>query len=65
MNLGSSSTSSRGQTLKFHTPRSMQGMEAKLDEHRRVVAMFQQATEYIVQMTNILIRLYDLKIKNN
>jgi hypothetical protein len=47
----SSSTSSKGQTPRFHTPRFMQGIEAKLDEHKRVVAMFQQATKYIIQCT--------------
>jgi hypothetical protein len=40
-NLGSSHISSRGQTLRYHTPRSVQGIEAKLDEHRRIATMFQ------------------------
>jgi hypothetical protein len=39
--LGSSSTGSRGQTPRFHTPRFVQRIEAKLDEHRRVATMFQ------------------------
>ncbi len=43
MSLSSSCTSSKGQTLRFHTPRSMQGIEAKLDEHKRPTTMFQQA----------------------
>jgi hypothetical protein len=38
--LSSLSTISRGQTCRFHTPRSMQGIEAKLDEHRRTTSMF-------------------------
>ncbi len=42
----------------------MQGIEAKLDEHKKIAIMFQQATKYNVQMTNILLRLSDLKIKN-
>ncbi len=42
----------------------MQGLEANLDEHRRAVSMFQQVVEYNVQMTNILLRLSNLKIKN-
>ncbi len=62
--LGLSGTSFRGQTPKFHTPRSKQGIEAKLDEHRRVASMFQLARKYNVQMTKILLRLFDLEIKN-
>ncbi len=42
----------------------MQGMEAKLDEHKKFVIMFQQATEYNVHMTNILLRLFDMEIYN-
>jgi hypothetical protein len=38
--LGSSSTSSRGQTPRFHTPRSVQGIEVELDEHRKTIIMF-------------------------
>jgi hypothetical protein len=33
--LGSSNMGSRGQTPRFHTPRFVQGIEAKLDEHIR------------------------------
>jgi hypothetical protein len=43
-NLGSSCTSSKGQTPRFHTPRFVQGIEAKLDEHKRAASMFQQVT---------------------
>jgi hypothetical protein len=43
-NLGSSCTSSKGQTPRFHTPGFVQGIEAKLDEHKRVASMFQQVT---------------------
>jgi len=43
----------------------VQRIETKLDEHRRVTNMFQQVIEYSVQMTNILLRLSDLEIKNN
>jgi hypothetical protein len=39
--IGSLSTSSRGQTPRFHTQRFVQGIEAKLDEHIRAVIMFQ------------------------
>jgi hypothetical protein len=39
--LGSLGTSSRGQTLRFHTPGSVKGIEAKLDEHNRDTSMFQ------------------------
>jgi hypothetical protein len=39
--LGSSDTSSNKQTPKFHTPRSVQGLEVELDEHRRVASMIQ------------------------
>ncbi len=63
-NLGSSCTSSKGQTPRFHTPGFVQGIEAKLDEHKRVASMFQQVTQYNVQMTNILLKLFDLEIKN-
>jgi len=40
-NLGSSHISSKGQTLRFHTPRFVQGIVAKLDEHRIIAIMFQ------------------------
>jgi hypothetical protein len=40
ISLGSSCTSSRGQTNRFHTLEFVQGIEADLDEHRRVVTMF-------------------------
>jgi hypothetical protein len=62
--LSSSSISSRGQTPKFNTTGSVQGVEAKLDEHRRATTMFQQGTKYSVQMTNILLRLSILEFKN-
>ncbi len=42
----------------------MQGVEVELDEHKRTTTMFKQATKYSVQMTNILLRLSDLEIKN-
>jgi hypothetical protein len=35
-----------------------------MDEHKRAANMFQQATKYSTQMTNILFELSDLKIKN-
>jgi hypothetical protein len=61
--LGSSCTSSRGQTLRFNTPRSMQGLKVELDEHKKTTTMFQDAMEYNVQMTNILLRLSKSSIK--
>ncbi len=60
--LGSLNTSSKGQTPRFHTLRSVQRIEVKLDEHRRVTSMFQQAAKYNVHMTNILFRLSNLNI---
>ncbi len=39
--LGFLGISSRGQTPRFHTPKSIQGLEANLDEHRRIDTMFQ------------------------
>jgi len=42
----------------------MEGIEAKLDEHKRVANMFQHATKCNIQMINILLRLSDLEIKN-
>jgi len=62
--LGSSCTSSKGQTLRVNTPRSMQGLKVELDEHKKTTTMFQHAMEYNVQMTNILLRLSNPKIKN-
>ncbi len=53
--LDSSCTSFKGQILKFNTARSMQGVEAQLDEHRRTATMFKHVAEYNVQMTNILL----------
>ncbi len=35
-----------------------------LGEHRKTPTMFQHVEEYIVQMTNILLRLYNMEIKN-
>jgi mevalonate kinase len=64
MNLNSSFTSSKGQTPKFNTQGSMQGVEAKLDEHIRVTTMFKHATKYSVHMTNILFILFDVEINN-
>jgi hypothetical protein len=62
--LGSSSTSSKGQIPWFHTPKFSQGLEADLDKHRRTTSMFQHATKYSVQMTNIMFKLSYLEIKN-
>jgi hypothetical protein len=49
-----SNTSSRGHIPIFHTLGPLQGLETKLDEHRRATNMFQQTIEYSTQMTNIL-----------
>jgi hypothetical protein len=46
--LGSLGTSSKGQTLRFNTPRFVQGLEAKLDEHKKIAIMFQHVAEYNV-----------------
>jgi hypothetical protein len=62
--LGSLGTNSKGQTPRFHTLRFVQGIEAKLDEHKRTITMFQQVAKYNVQMTTILLRLSDMEIKN-
>jgi len=56
--------SSRGQTPRFHTLGSIQGLEIEMDEHRRTTSMFQHATKYNTHMTNILLRLFDMEIKN-
>jgi hypothetical protein len=48
----------------FHTLGSILGLEANSDEHRRVVSMFQQATKYSTQMTNIILGLSDLETRN-
>jgi hypothetical protein len=42
----------------------MQGIEAELDEHKKIVSMFRQAIEYSVYMTNIFFKLSDLNIKS-
>jgi hypothetical protein len=42
----------------------VQGIEPKLDEHRRAATMFQHATKYNVHMTNILLTLFNLEIEN-
>jgi hypothetical protein len=42
----------------------MQGIKAKLDDHRRTTTMFQQVVQYNVQMKNILFRPSDIEIKN-
>jgi hypothetical protein len=64
MSLDSSGTNSRGQTPRFNTPHSVQRVEVELDEHKRIVIMFKHVVEYNVHMTNILLRLFDLEIKN-
>jgi len=46
--LSSSCTSSKGQTPRFHTLGNVQGIEAKLDEHKRATTMFQQEAKYNV-----------------
>jgi len=38
--IGSLNTVSRGQTLRFHTLGFVQGLEAELDEHKRVTLWF-------------------------
>jgi hypothetical protein len=40
----------------------VQGVEEKLDEHRRAITMFKHATNYNVHMTNILLKLSNLEI---
>ncbi len=62
--LGYFDISSRGQTPRFHTLRSIQGLEVEMDEHRRTTNMFQHATKYNTHMTNILLGLFDMEIKN-
>jgi hypothetical protein len=62
--LGSLSTSFRGQTPRFHTQGSMQGLEVYLDEHRKTISMFQHVAKYNAQMSNILLILSNLEIKN-
>ncbi len=42
----------------------MQGLETYLDEHRRAASMFQQVAKYSTQMTKILLRLFDMEIRN-
>jgi len=44
--LYSSGISSKGQTPRFNTPRSVQGVEAKLDEHGQTTIMFRKVTKY-------------------
>jgi hypothetical protein len=60
--LGFLGISSRRQIPRFHTPKSKQGLEVNLDEHKRVATMFQHVTKYYVQMTNIRLRFSDLEI---
>jgi hypothetical protein len=60
--LGFLGISSRRQIPRFHTPKSKQGLEINLDEHKRVTTMFQHVTKYYVQMTNIRLRFSDLEI---
>jgi hypothetical protein len=57
-------TSFKGQTSRFNTLGYVQGVKVELDEHRRTTIMFKQATTYNVQMTNILLKLFNLEIKN-
>jgi hypothetical protein len=50
--------------LRHNTLGFVQGVEAKLDEHKRIATMFKHVIEYNVHMTNILLKLSNLKIKN-
>jgi len=60
--LGFLGISSRRQIPRFHTPKSKQGLEVNLDEHKKVATMFQHVTKYYVQMTNIQLRFSNLEI---
>jgi hypothetical protein len=42
----------------------VQGVEAKLDEHKRVAIMFKHVIKYNVHMKNILFKISNLEIKN-
>ncbi len=42
--LNSLDINSKGQNPRFNTPRFMQGVEAKLDEHIKTTTMFKQTT---------------------
>jgi hypothetical protein len=44
--LDSLGTSVKGHILKFNTPRSVQGVEAQLDEHKRIATMFKHVAKY-------------------
>ncbi len=48
----------RGQTPRFHTPRSIQGLEVELNEYRKGINMFQQVAKYNTQMTSILFKFF-------
>jgi hypothetical protein len=50
--------------LRHNTLGFVQGVEAKLGEHKRITTMFKHVIEYNVHMTNILLRLSNLEIKN-
>ncbi len=50
--------------LRHNTLGFVEGVEAKLDEHKRIATMFKHVIEYNVHMTNILLRLSNLEIKN-
>jgi len=65
MILDSSYISSRGETPRFNTLGFVQGVEVELDKHKRVAIMFKHVIKYNVHMTNILLRLFNLEIKNN
>jgi hypothetical protein len=62
--LNSSSTSSKGPTPRFNTLGFVQRVEAKLDEGKRTTIMFKHVVKYNVQMTNILLKLSNLEIKD-
>jgi hypothetical protein len=46
--LGSLGTSSMGQIRRFNILKFVQGLEAKLDEHKRAATLFQHVVEYSV-----------------
>jgi hypothetical protein len=56
--------SSRGQTPRFHTLGSIQGLEVEMDEHRKTTSMFHHATQYNTHMTIILFGLFEMETKN-
>jgi hypothetical protein len=63
--LSSSCTSSKGRTLKFNAPGFVQGVEVKLDEHKRTTTLFQQQQKIVYKRQIFILDFLIWKLRTN